>query len=157
MVAESNIGASFESPKQLENLDGSSLERPDLDLENKEKPSEKPADIPSVQAAVPASVPVAAPSLSASEQRQRQIEAFLSRGLEEVYLSLPPEKRSQFKRAGEETAVKIDKLLEKTRVNIGKIVNLIRKWLSILPGVNKLFLEQEAKIRTDEIMKLRKM
>jgi len=28
-------------------------------------------------------------------------------------------------------------------------------WLKLIPGVNKFFLEQEAKIKTDEVLKLK--
>jgi hypothetical protein len=149
-------GASFEAPKKLENLDGSPLENPDLGLEKKESVAEQPSEaIPERPTISPA---VAAPVASASpfEQRGRQIESVMAKGLEEIYMSLPPEKKAEFKRVGEETAVKVNLLLEKTKVNIGKVVNLIKKWLSLLPGVNKMFLEQEAKIRSDEILKLRK-
>jgi len=88
-------------------------------------------------------------------KQQKQIENILSSGLEEIYLSLTPEKQKKFKRAGEETAIKINKLLLKTKVNLGAIIKLIRKWLALIPGVNKYFLEQEAKIRADEIVKLK--
>jgi hypothetical protein len=33
-------------------------------------------------------------------------------------------------------------------------LKLIREWLLIIPGVNKYFLEQEAKIKTDKIQQL---
>ena len=35
-----------------------------------------------------------------------------------------------------------------------KILKLIRSWLKLIPGVNKFFLEQEAKIKTDKIVDL---
>jgi len=86
--------------------------------------------------------------------REKEIEKTLESGLEDIYINMPQEKRSEFKRAGEETARKINKLLEQTRVKARKIVNLIKRWLSLIPGINKFFLEQEAKIKTDKIMKL---
>jgi len=88
-------------------------------------------------------------------KQQKQIETILSKGLEEIYVSLTPEKQKKFRQVGEETAIKINKLLSKAKVNIGAIIKLIRKWLSLIPGVNKYFLEQEAKIRADEIIKLK--
>lgn len=88
-------------------------------------------------------------------KQQKQIEKILSSGLEEIYLSLTPEKQRKFKQTGEKTATKINKLLNKAKINLGAIVKLIRKWLSLIPGVNKYFLEQEAKIRADEIIKMR--
>jgi hypothetical protein len=88
-------------------------------------------------------------------KRQKQIENVLARGLREIYLNLTPEKQQAFKLVGEETARKINQLLAKTKVKIGAIIKLIKKWLSLIPGVNKYFLEQEAKIKADEIMNIK--
>ena len=97
-------------------------------------------------------IDVAAPSA----QRQRQIERVLSSGLDDVYINLAPDKQTQFKLAGEKTADKINKILSKTKINLGAIVKLIKKWLSLIPGINKYFLEQEAKIKADEIVKIKR-
>lgn len=88
-------------------------------------------------------------------KQQKQIEKILATGLEDIYLSLTPERQKKFKRVGEETAAKINKILAKTKVSIGAIIKLIRKWLSLIPGVNKYFLEQEAKIKAEEIVKMK--
>ena len=40
-------------------------------------------------------------------------------------------------------------------MKIKKIFELLLQWLKLLPGVNKFFLEQEAKIKVDQIMSLR--
>jgi|GEM_PF-717874 len=98
--------------------------------------------------------PVAAVSVPGAKQ-QKQIENILSSGLEDIYLSLTPERQKKFKSAGEQTAAKINKLLNKAKINLGAIIKLIRKWLKLIPGVNKYFLEQEAKIRADEIVKMK--
>jgi hypothetical protein len=90
------------------------------------------------------------------KHRSKEIDGILANGLSDVFLSLSPEKQDEFKKKGEETTVKINNLLDKTKVNLGKIVILIKKWLSIIPGVNRLFLEQEAKIKADRIIKLKK-
>ena len=93
---------------------------------------------------------------SASRQvRQKQVEDILAADLEEMYLKLAPEKQQEFKGKGEETARQINNLLDQAKVKIGKIISLIKKWLSLLPGVNRFFLEQEAKIKADKIVKLR--
>ena len=154
MVAETNLGASFETPRQLENLDGSSSERPNLDLEKPKEVAEPKMETATQSA--PAPVINTVKLVTPYEERRRNIEMTLAKNLEEIYLSMPPDKRAEFKMVGEETSEKINQLLEKTKVNLGKIVTLIRKWLSLLPGVNKLFLEQEAKIRADEIMKFKR-
>ncbi|MDD5043226.1 MAG: hypothetical protein PHD51_00980 [Patescibacteria group bacterium] len=83
-----------------------------------------------------------------------EIENILSEDLDEVYFSLPPEKRKQFKERGEETASRIEKMIKAVRINAHKILNLIKKWLKIIPGVNQFFLEQEAKIKADKILDL---
>lgn len=88
-------------------------------------------------------------------QRQKQIENVLAGGLKEIYQNLTPVKQQEFKKAGEETARKINQLLAKAKININDIIKLIKKWLSLIPGLNKYFLEKEAKIKADELIKLR--
>jgi hypothetical protein len=100
--------------------------------------------------------PVATPIKSAQQIREEQIDQILADGLEEAFLGLPPDKQAAFKTEGELTAKKINTLLSQAKVKLRKIVDLIRRWLSIIPGVNKFFLEQEAKIKADKIIKLKK-
>jgi len=93
-------------------------------------------------------------SVSKNKQRYKKIESILSNGFEDAYLKMSPEKKVEFKLKGEETSNKINELIEKGKITLKKVVRLIKKWLSIIPGVNKYFLEQEAKIKADEIVKL---
>lgn len=90
------------------------------------------------------------------KQREKQIEKILEKNLEDVYLNMPLAKQREFKIAGEQAARAINTLLNQAKTGLKKIIDLIKKWLLIIPGVNKFFLEQEAKIKTDEIIKLRK-
>ena len=83
-----------------------------------------------------------------------KIEKILEEDLEAFYFSMPPEARLAFKAKGEETASKIEKMIETGKVIAQKILKLLRVWLKLIPGVNKFFLEQEAKIKTDEIVSL---
>ena len=85
-----------------------------------------------------------------------EIENILSQGLDDIYEKLPPEKQLEFKKKGEEIALKISLLLQKTKVKVKNIIKLIKSWLKIIPGINKFFLEQEAKIKTDKILNLKK-
>ncbi len=89
------------------------------------------------------------------KERKKQVESILTKDLKEIYLGMTPEKQQEFKKAGEEAVEEINSLLEKTKVKIKKIINVIRKWLAVIPGVNKYFLEQESKIKADEIFKLK--
>lgn len=93
------------------------------------------------------------PTTPAEEERRKKIEKILEKDLEDIYTKMSPEKQMEFAQAGEETSRKINELLGQGRVRVKKIIDLIRKWLSLIPGVNKFFLEQEAKIKTDEIIK----
>lgn len=88
-------------------------------------------------------------------KRQKEIEKTLSKDLEAEYLNMPSFKQREFREVGEKTAIEINKLLDKTKIKVKKIINLIKKWLSIIPGINKFFLEQEAKIKADEIIKIK--
>lgn len=89
-------------------------------------------------------------------ERQKQIDQILSEGLDEVFLRLSQDDQARFKEEGEKTVLKISELLSQTKVKIKKIINLIKNWLKIIPKVNRHFLEQEAKIKADKIIKLKK-
>ncbi|MFA5754241.1 MAG: hypothetical protein WC905_02735 [Patescibacteria group bacterium] len=89
------------------------------------------------------------------QQRAIAIDDILAEGLNDVFLKMPPAAQAEFKKKGEETVVKINGLLSQARVKVNKIIDLIRRWLKLIPGVNRFFLEQEAKIKADKIFKIR--
>ncbi|MFH0988379.1 MAG: hypothetical protein V1763_03325 [Parcubacteria group bacterium] len=97
-----------------------------------------------------ASTVVAAPV--AKSVALQKIENILADDLDALYKELPPEKQREFKQKGEETATRIDQMLHSAKINIRKIIALIKDWLKLIPGVNKYFLEQEAKIKCDELL-----
>jgi len=86
----------------------------------------------------------------------QQIEKILEQGLGDAYSRLSPIAKQEFKLKGEQTAIKINELLKATHVKVKKILKLIVEWLKLLPGVNRFFLEQEAKIKTDQILSTKK-
>lgn len=90
-----------------------------------------------------------------AQRRKKEIESVLEKDMEGMFINLSPEKQKEFKKVGEETAKKISILLGKTKVKVGSIIKLIKKWLSVIPGINKFFLEQESKIKADEIIKIK--
>jgi hypothetical protein len=45
--------------------------------------------------------------------------------------------------------------LDKAKFKARQVIDLLKKWLSLIPGINLYFLEQEVKIKTDKIMKMR--
>ena len=83
-----------------------------------------------------------------------EIESILSDGLDQAYMSLTAAKRQEFRAEGEILAHTIQSMLQQGKVNMKKIRNLIMKWLRVIPGVNRYFLEQEAKIKTDRLTEL---
>lgn len=85
-----------------------------------------------------------------------KIEKLMEDGLEDAYKELTPVQQQEFKIKGEETAWKISHALKRTKVKIKEIFKLLLEWLKLLPGVNKFFLEQEAKIKADKIISLKK-
>lgn len=88
-------------------------------------------------------------------KRAQEIDNVLAEGLNDIFLKMDSRQQADFKKAGEETVSKINVLLSETRVRVNKIIELIKKWLKMIPGVNKFFLEQEAKIKTDKIIKIK--
>jgi hypothetical protein len=126
-----------------------------FDVEKKAQVIEKKPEKPLVTK-VTTTAPVVVP-LTPDEQREvKEIESILAEDLEEFYLKLDPETQRQFKIQGEDTARAINVLMHKTKVKIKEIVDLIIKWLKIIPGISKFFIEQEAKIKIDKIMNTKK-
>jgi hypothetical protein len=87
------------------------------------------------------------------KEREKAIEKVLEKDLEDIFIKMNNERRQEFALKGEETAKNINSLLEKGTATAAKIIDLIKKWLGLIPGVNKFFVEQEAKLKADEIMK----
>jgi len=99
------------------------------------------------------------PSSNAADQTprlnlRRRVEDTLSQGLENIYLDMDANTQIKFRQKGEETSQKIAGLLQKGKATLKKVLSLIVDWLKIIPGINRHFLEQEAKIKADQIMKI---
>lgn len=84
-----------------------------------------------------------------------KVEKILAEDMDNIFLSLDVNKQVEFKKRGEETSRQIAKLLTKATVPVKKIVNLIIAWLRVIPHVNRFYLEQEAKIKTDKIIQIK--
>ena len=87
-----------------------------------------------------------------SDRLKKAIDDILEEGLEDIYLNLPKEIQKEFKAKGEETTNKINSLLGETKIKVKKIVQAIVEWLKLVPGINKFFIKQTAKIKTDKIL-----
>lgn len=86
------------------------------------------------------------------DRLEEEIDDILEEDLKDLYVAMPPDKQAEFRQKGEETRSKIRQLVSTAKVNAKKVFALIRGWLKIIPGVNRFFLEQEAKIKTDKIL-----
>ena len=83
----------------------------------------------------------------------QEIENILEQDLEEIYFSMDGQTQEIFKNKGEKTTQGIIKLIQDAKATFKKIFKLVISWLKIIPGVNRFFLEQEAKIKADKILK----
>ena len=84
-----------------------------------------------------------------------QVEKIMETGLQDAYQEMSTVQKQEFKIKGEKTALEIRNLLRAGKIKIKKIIKLLISWLRLLPGVNKFFLEQEAKIKADKIISLK--
>lgn len=89
------------------------------------------------------------------KKREEAIDNILADGLSNIFLKMNETQQQDFKEKGEQTAKKINILLSDAKTRANKIIDLIRKWLKLIPGVNKFFIEQETKLKADKIMKIR--
>lgn len=111
--------------------------------------------VPSQQVSAPVSL---AQNIKLQEKDEEllMIEDILSEDVSSVYAELSAARQAAFKKRGEETALRIKILLKQTKVKIHEIFELIKNWLLMLPKISGYFLEQEAKIKTDKVMQLKK-
>jgi hypothetical protein len=131
---------------------------PDFGVENEAgqgiETEQKAAPESETIAPVGTPAPVSAPQPIAKDPVVATVESILTENLGDLYLSLPADEQQKFKAKGEETSKKIVELLRSAKATFKKIFNLIFDWLKTIPGINKFFTEQEAKIKADKIMKI---
>lgn len=90
-----------------------------------------------------------------SDLRQA-VERVMEADLKDLYIAMNPTERLAFKKKGEETAREITLEVEKPRINLKRILKLLFEWLSFIPGINRFFIEQESKLKADQIIKMSK-
>ncbi|PIR47979.1 hypothetical protein COV06_01095 [Candidatus Uhrbacteria bacterium CG10_big_fil_rev_8_21_14_0_10_50_16] len=97
--------------------------------------------------------PVAAPVVE-KDPELVQVEDILSEGLQDFYKELPQDLKPAFKAKGEEVARTILVWRQEAKLVASRVLRLIREWLGMAPKLNKHYLEQESKIKTDHILAL---
>lgn len=123
------------------------LAAPEKEISKEEKRVTPPEKFP------PAGPPPSPPKPPKSETR-RKIEIILSENLVDIYKVMDVNQKKIFKQKGEQAASAIEILIQTAKATAKKIIKLIREWLRLIPGINKYFLEQETKIKTDKILEL---
>ncbi|HEX9664452.1 MAG TPA: hypothetical protein VGA49_01370 [Patescibacteria group bacterium] len=120
-------------------------EKPAKEAVEKQAPAVRPK---------PAEPEPSAPPLAPS-RTYAEIERVLDEDLEPIYSQMASREQKEFKQKEAETATAIEGLLRQIKFKTKNVLELIVKWLKLIPGVNKFFLEQEAKIKTDKIIDIR--
>ena len=122
----------------------------DVEKQAQEKLHTIEGDKPS-QAQAPATP--AKPTAFQKSINLQKIERVMESDLEEVFINMDEAHRRMFKEEGERTARQIEAVVNSGKSVAVKVLELLKRWLRLIPGVNKFFLEQEAKIKTDKILK----
>jgi len=120
-----------------------SPEKKDNELINKIKKVIAKNDQPSASVA-------AAPQIKSDTRKK--VEEIMQKGLVDIYKTMTPEEQTNFKEKGNETAGRIEILIETVKAKAKYVLELIRGWLSLIPRANSFFLEQESKLKTDQII-----
>ena len=114
--------------------------------------SEKPAEPLPV---VPTEPTVASKAVATPKDPAVQaVESILEEDLADTFKKMTPELQVKFRKEGERVTTLIVAMVRNAKVNARVVLQLISSWLKLIPGVNRFFLTQEAKIKTDKILKL---
>lgn len=126
-------------------------------VEHKDEFLEKPVEeAPSTQVAATASAEPAVEQAPAVPEDEvvLEVEKILEEGLGDYVQSMPEDARKRFLTKGRDVSIQIAAMVRGLKVELHRTITLIRDWLLTIPGVNRYFLEQEAKIKTDNIVTL---
>lgn len=108
--------------------------------------------------AVPVSAPAvrlpSAPAGPVKDAYHQRLERVLEDGLTDLYLAMPKDRRQAFRAEGERVASRLRLMIDSAKIRASEVLKLITLWLKMIPGVNRWFLEQEAKIKTDHVIRL---
>ncbi len=83
-----------------------------------------------------------------------EVEKILEDGIGSFYATMPEDAKTAFRQKGEAVALEISDMVRTFHVRFRRLISLIAGWLKTIPGVNRYFLAQEAKIKADRILEL---
>lgn len=87
---------------------------------------------------------------------EREIQHILSEDIADLYKQLPQEQKTLVTQEGRVATNRIMDLLRETRVRLKELVSVLRQWLQRIPGLNRFFVEQEARIKATKILTLKR-
>ena len=133
---------------------------PETGARNEQAPAQEHAPAPekTAEAQPAATVSPTAPAVPAEpvDPVLTGVENILVEDILDFYRTMPPELQQKFKAKGDETATKLRQMVSRATIKAKEVLKLIVNWLKLIPGINKFFLEQESKIKTDKIIELHK-
>jgi len=116
-----------------------------------ETPAAPVAEVPApVQPAVRAAAPAA--PVPQKDATTLGVERILEEDLAETYAKMKPALKAKFRKEGERVTARIVAMVRDAKVKAREVLQLISNWLKLIPGANRFFLIQEAKIKTDKIV-----
>ena len=116
--------------------------------EEKKAAEKEPKAMPTAQAPMK--------KAEAHDPELKEIQDVLQEGIYDLYVQMPPLEQKRFREEGIRLAKTIKGLLYSAKVNVKKIVSLIKGWLSRLPGINKFYILQESKNKIDKLLEIKK-
>ncbi|MFH2231719.1 MAG: hypothetical protein ABII13_00905 [Patescibacteria group bacterium] len=111
-------------------------------------------EIPEKATSGVAGASVSTPQRKEKDEVQIKVEEIMEEGMGTLYAELPLSAKQAFRVKGEQAAEEISEMIRTFKFQVAKVVRLLRNWLLTIPKVNRFFLEQEAKIKTDRILEL---
>ncbi len=85
------------------------------------------------------------------------VQKILEDGLEEAIVTMPEEAKQRFLQKGKEIGTIVADMVRQYKVEVKRVLHLLKEWLTTIPGINRFFLEKEAKIKTDKILELERV
>lgn len=84
----------------------------------------------------------------------KAVEQVLEEGMEDVYAKMDASHKQKFNKEGDRVAGLVAEMVRRAKVKSREVLKLITGWLRIIPHVNRFYLDQEAKLKTDKILAL---
>lgn len=98
--------------------------------------------------------PAAAAMSDTKDQVYEEVASIVQDGIEQMTATMEPTAKERFLKKGQEITFIIASMVRGFHVKAKEVLRLLKEWILTIPGVNKFFLEQEVKIKTDRIVEL---